>query len=171
VLFRSVAQLKRSEIINKISAIFDTLEFKTDTIYRSELHKAQMFGLALGLKTIGHKSVVIDPDVNACEECLKNKGKMIDLQYVTIEQVPGFHPYCSCSLKPVNQSKSDSEDALTAKEERCVLQVKKQLRKKFPGRSSEDIKISAIKICRASLNNESDTEKLVQSFKEEDFDV
>jgi hypothetical protein len=166
-----MAQLKKSEILTKISAIFEAIEFKTGTVYRSELRKAQMFGLALGLKVAGHKSVTIVPGAHACEECFKNKNVTIDLQYVIIEQIPGFHPDCSCDLKPtnINPSESDSRDDLTAKEERCVLQVKQQLRKKFPGRSHEEIKVSAIKICRSAINNESETEKLIQSFNEEDF--
>lgn len=165
-----IGELDQKNLISKVSAVFDAVEFRTETVHRSELHKANMFGLALGLRAAGFAEAGIQTNEGACEECINNKDLTIDLNYVTIDQVPGLHPNCTCSLKPIQPNQEeDSIQDLTAKEERCVKRVKSQLRKKFPGRSAENIKVSAIRICRASVGDESTTDELVEKFKEEDF--
>lgn len=64
---------------------------------------------------------------------------------------------------------SKTED-LTAKEERCVLRVKAQLRKDHPDWDAKRVKVSAIKICRASIDwNPTSQEIMDLAVELEDF--
>jgi hypothetical protein len=172
-LHGQIDELKTEEIITKLIAIFDALEFRTDLVYNAELRKAYTLGLAIGFKAAGFTQAQLDVEGTACEECKNNQDLTFDLEYITIDELPGLHPNCHCTIKPIHNNSEDFiQQDLTAKEERCVIRVKKQLRSKFPARSAEAIKVSAIKICRAAINKtDEEVDGMVEKFTEEDFNV
>jgi hypothetical protein len=96
-----------------------------------------------------------------CVECNKFDGKPLNLEHLSVTDLPPWHDNCECqlSLYPVPTSTqlldffadSNEEEDLTAKEERCVISVKRDLIKRHPTWSEGRIKSSAIAICRAAF--------------------
>ena len=81
----------------KIINAFDALRFRSRFIYSSEKNKAFNYGIAFGLRTLGHKEASIFIHDDACDEC-RLRNKKVPLDYVTMEDIPGFHSNCSCYL-------------------------------------------------------------------------
>jgi len=74
------------------------LRFRSRFIYNSERNKASNYGKLRAVKQLGHKEVEVVASEGACDDCLKNAGKINTLE-LNIDTIPGFHPNCSCTLK------------------------------------------------------------------------
>jgi len=102
---RLIARLKLSLSFNddiddkkfKLIKIFDALRFRSRFIYNSELNKATNYGLALGLKKLGHMEAHVYIHASACDIC-KNHSTIVSLEHVLVSDLPGYHPNCECYL-------------------------------------------------------------------------
>jgi len=83
-----------------ISLAFDALRYRCKFVYRSECNKAHNYGAVRGLKKLGHAECNIVASSNACETCKRAAG-LVKLEHVTIDDVPGFHPNCTCRVERV----------------------------------------------------------------------
>jgi len=69
----------------------------------------------------------------------------------TLECPPGFVLDKKLKLCVPESPTSQAQQKLSPKVERCVLEVKKSLRKKRPKMKDKDLKSSAIAICRSRI--------------------
>lgn len=87
-----------SELEMYVSSVFDSLRFRSTTIYVSERVKAYNYGVLIGLQKRGiEKAKVINNEVG-CEECQRH-NESIPLLNATINDIPGFHPNCKCVIE------------------------------------------------------------------------
>lgn len=142
-----------------INSALDSFAFRANFLDRTVKRQAQTYGQAIGLLLDGYEHAYIfrtpkDDDAE-CVECDKIHSKRISLEYLSITDLPPWHDNCECQLslypEPTNAQllDLDEEEDLTAKEERCIIRVKRDLIKRHPTWSEGRIKSSAIAICRA----------------------
>jgi hypothetical protein len=86
------------ELISKTRAIFDSFEFRTRFIEDVEIRKAFNFGEVIGQRDLGIQSLYVYSDEGTCEIGNALKGKQIQLENITLEDVPPFHAKCSYRL-------------------------------------------------------------------------
>ena len=92
---------EKEEREKKISNIFDALRYRSRYIYASEKNKARNYGRARGIRRLGFTQAEIYVHSDACDICQAHE-KIIDLENVIIDEVPGWHPLCRCRVgKPV----------------------------------------------------------------------
>jgi len=91
-------ELPPDQVGTYLSAIFDSLRFRSSLIYRSERAKAYNYGVLIGLQKRGVKKArVISHDGN-CDECQEHM-KTIELHNASIHDIPGFRPNCKCVIE------------------------------------------------------------------------
>jgi hypothetical protein len=146
-----------------IRSALDSFAFRADFLDRTVKRQARVYGQAIGYLLMGYDYAYTfrspkEEDVE-CPACDEFNGKRFSLEHLTASDLPPWHDNCECkiSLHPEPTAKqmldfTDGEEDLTAKEERCVMSVKTDLRKRHPTWSNERIKTSAIKICRAAAS-------------------
>lgn len=82
----------------KVSSVFDALKFRSRFIYNSERKKARNYGVLRGLRKLGYtEAEIIEGSVDSCELCKSLVGQ-INIENTTIEDIPGFHPNCTCTI-------------------------------------------------------------------------
>jgi hypothetical protein len=88
----------------KIASVFDALKFRSRFIYNSERNKARNYGILRGLRKLGYiEGEIVVGSNDSCELCKSLVGP-IGIENATIEDVPGFHPNCTCTIvKPQEQ--------------------------------------------------------------------
>lgn len=146
-----------------IRSALDSFAFRADFLDRTVRRQARVYGQAIGYLLRGYDSAYFfrspkEEDVE-CSTCDEFNGKRFNLEHLTVTDIPPWHDNCECKLslypEPVSAQLLDSMDSdgedLTAKEERCVMSVKTDLRKRHPTWSSERVKSSAIAICRSKF--------------------
>ena len=87
----------KDEREKKISNIFDALRYRSRFIYNSEKNKARNYGRARGIRKLGFSQAEIFVHADACDIC-QAREKFIDLEYINIDEVPGWHSNCRCSF-------------------------------------------------------------------------
>lgn len=164
-LKRNVTNDDPAELVRTTRAVFESLAYRTDFIEDVEVRKAKSYGEAIGIRDtdggvtiLGHKS----SNKDSCATCTTKGNEEIDSRYVTLDDVPPYHANCNCFLvSPIFDTIKDSfeteiledldEDLEDATLEECVLSVKKSLKKRNPGWSSDKIKSSAYAICNSRM--------------------
>ena len=73
------------------------MKFRTRFIYNSEKNKAYNYGAVQGLRKLGYNVAEVVSADDSCQECKDAEG-LVDLFAMTIEDVPGFHPNCTCTV-------------------------------------------------------------------------
>jgi len=86
----------------RVSAVFDALKFRSRFIYNSEKNKARNYGIINGLAKLGHKEADITYDEGSCDLCKERAGR-ISTKHITIDDIPGHHPNCTCSIIAVEE--------------------------------------------------------------------
>lgn len=123
-----------------VAAALDSLRFRTNFIYESEKNKAYNYGMALGHRSLGYDYVIpliYDEECHICGEYTD----VIPLMGVSLMDVPSFHPMCNCTIAAFDAKKMD-------KYERCVLHLKRSLRRSHPNWGDKKIKSVAYGTCR-----------------------
>lgn len=146
-----------------IRAALDSFAFRANFLDRTVKRQARVYGQAIGLLLRGYDYAYYfrtpkEEDVE-CVECDKFHGQRFNLEHLTVTDIPPWHDNCECQISLYPEPKDSElldfmdleEEDLTAKEERCVLAVKPDLRKRHPTWSGERVKSSAIAICRAKF--------------------
>lgn len=85
---------------DKVNSVFNALRFRSRFLYDNERSKAYSLGIARGLLADGYTQAEIAVLPGACENCQARKG-LIELENLTLESVPGFHPSCRCRIRKV----------------------------------------------------------------------
>ncbi|MAE81789.1 MAG: hypothetical protein CMB80_03555 [Flammeovirgaceae bacterium] len=86
------------EMTAKTRAIFDSFEFRTRFIEDVEIRKAFNFGEVIAQRDIGIQSLYVYSENGTCEMGNALKGKQVQLENITLEDVPPFHAKCSYTL-------------------------------------------------------------------------
>lgn len=151
----------------KIRSVFNALKYRTDFMVDVELRKAYNWGVLIRSKLAGAEGVrfVHGPKSDAsCKLCLQNSNDILRLDSLSFEDVIPTHASCSCSPELIStisdrtrpqdgtslgQKSSIWEDS--ARLERCITKVKRQLKAKNPKMSNKTITSKAWAICRTSL--------------------
>lgn len=81
----------------KVVSVFDALKFRSRFIYNSERNKARNYGIMRGLRKLGYIEAEIVNYADSCELCKSLAGR-IDITNATIDDVPGHHPNCTCTI-------------------------------------------------------------------------
>lgn len=93
----------KEEREKKISNVFDALRYRSRFIYNSEKNKARNYGRARGIRKLGFAQAEIYVHADACDICQAHE-KIIDLENILIDDVPGWHSNCRCVVgKPVRK--------------------------------------------------------------------
>jgi len=82
----------------KLSTSFDSLRFLCRFIYDTELKRSLNYGLCFGLRELGHKQANVLISNENCDIC-GTQDTVIELDAVTIYDVPGYHSNCKCTIK------------------------------------------------------------------------
>lgn len=83
----------KEERERKITNVFDALRYRSRFIYASEKNKARNYGRARGIRRLGYRQAEIYIHADACDTC-KAREKLVNLENIIIDDVPGFHPNC-----------------------------------------------------------------------------
>jgi hypothetical protein len=104
-----IASLKRNvtvdveDISSTTRAVFDAVQFRTKFIEDVETHKAKNLGIALAVRDRGDTGLAsfIDnvEDKTPCAKCTGRGGIVVDLQFITLDDVPPYHAGCNCTFK------------------------------------------------------------------------
>lgn len=140
-----------SDYSSAIHGVFDTLRYRLDFAWDTEAGKAFSLGRLLVLKVNGKEKVVHHSDSVGCDECRALINKPLSITHITLDEIAPHHPNCRCDFDGLDVSSKDEDLGDGAKLERCVLQVKQQLREKHPSWSDDKVKSSAYAICNTSL--------------------
>jgi hypothetical protein len=89
----------------KLISIFDALKFRSRFIYNSERNKARNYGKMRGLAKLGQTEVEIVNGEDPCEICQGLAGKM-NIENATIDDIPGFHSNCTCTVVRVKSQEN-----------------------------------------------------------------
>jgi hypothetical protein len=81
----------------KVTSVFDALKFRSRFIYNSERNKARNYGVLRGFRKLGYPQAEIVDHADSCELCKSLAGR-VDIENATIEDVPGYHPNCTCTV-------------------------------------------------------------------------
>ncbi len=81
----------------KVISVFDAMKYRSRFIYNSERNKARNYGIMRGLKKLGYTEAEIVDYEDSCELC-KDLAGPIDITNATINDVPGHHPNCTCTI-------------------------------------------------------------------------
>jgi len=87
-----------SELEMYVSSVFDSLRFRSTSIYISERVKAYNYGVLIGLQKRGIGKAKVINNETGCEECQRH-NESIPLLNATINDIPGFHPNCKCVIE------------------------------------------------------------------------
>jgi len=103
---RIASNFDRDDTLNiqkiKMISVFDALRFRSHFIYNSERNKARNYGMIRGLRKLGETEAEIINSEEPCELCIGFAGK-ISTENATIDDVPGFHPNCTCTIVRVKR--------------------------------------------------------------------
>lgn len=86
-------------IIGAVQKIYKSLSFRFDFILRTEKRRAFLYGKALGMKNERHNILTVVTSSGACEDCMKQKGDVINLDSVRLNDMPVVHDNCSCDFE------------------------------------------------------------------------
>jgi hypothetical protein len=89
----------------KVVSVFDALKFRSRFIYNSERNKARNYGILRGLRKLGYFEADLVDHADSCELCKSLAGR-IDITNATIDDVPGFHPNCTCTIVQVERQEN-----------------------------------------------------------------
>lgn len=131
--------IPKSELVSNISELFDKMEYRLRFFDTTERDRGNNIGRAFGLKQKG--KLLAGVSINdKCPECME-QDNLISIESIIPEDIPPSHSNCSCKVHEVD---------FTKEEERCILNVKRQMRATNPDMSIQEINSSAIATCRAS---------------------
>ena len=107
---RRINKVQVSNISNMLAAInneaklaLDSLAYRVDLIYNTELEKSYNYGKMLGLKVAGTNQVMfITTKTDACEKCKSHANEKYDIITLGIHDIVPLHPNCKCSLMPAS---------------------------------------------------------------------
>lgn len=137
------------ELPNIVRAAFESVEFRTSYIEDIELQKARFLGESYGARASGLTQLTsLTNHDKACLSCSLKHNQPIDLNNISMDDLPPHHPGCNCKYDIVMAEEVDHllEDG---KLERCVLEVKRSLQKEHPDWTEDKIKSSSFAICQS----------------------
>ena len=91
-------ELSAETLIPKVRAVFNSYEFRTKFIEDVEIKKAFSFGELMGLKNSGVEKIFITSKDGTCEQGAHVRDKEINLNFISLEEIPPFHANCSYKI-------------------------------------------------------------------------
>jgi len=91
---RTIKSSDNSDILFKISGIFDALQYRLKFISTNQVYKAYNTGFARAARDSGFNEAYIVSDLG-CETCKSYQNKKVNL---LSGDLPPFHPNCTCRL-------------------------------------------------------------------------
>jgi len=88
------------EMVTEVRAVLESFKYRTDFISDVELGKARTYGQVIAYKDLGADrlfSVSVKSDTR-CSECAKWHKEALDINLLTIDDVPPYHANCDCHL-------------------------------------------------------------------------
>lgn len=138
-----------SECIEFLHSSFAVLSYRLDSVVSMESQKAYNYGKLLGISWLGFGQITHSTEVDStCNICNQYINKPLNIANISIDDIAPHHPNCVCDFHEI-KIEGDVQDG--KKLERCVSQVKSQLRTKHPGWKEEKVTSSAWAICQSSL--------------------
>ncbi|MCW4027317.1 MAG: hypothetical protein NWE76_07545, partial [Candidatus Bathyarchaeota archaeon] len=103
-------------------AAFDALEYRTSFIEDVEIRKANFLGRAIGMRDIGgvQKIQSYTEELFACDRCKGENLNEVELNTVTLDQLPPYHANCHCNITSVNVQKSVTDAKIDEPPEEVV---------------------------------------------------
>lgn len=86
-------------IIDQVQKIYRSLAFRFDFILRTEKRRAFLLGKALGMKNEDHTFATVKTSQGACEDCQKQKGNVLNLDHIRLDDMPVAHDNCGCDFE------------------------------------------------------------------------
>lgn len=86
------------DIVLNIRSALDSFRYRPFAIYDSKTKKAYWMGYALGKRDNGDIEASIKLSDNACSIC-RSRSLILNLKSFTINDIPAFHPECTCELE------------------------------------------------------------------------
>jgi len=80
------------DVLRELRVAFDTVRYRTDFIWNTELSKAYNFGRLLGIRFLNQYGFQLIAHPDSCEQCQMLDGRIILANNADIEDVPPFHP-------------------------------------------------------------------------------
>jgi hypothetical protein len=103
-----IASLKRNVTVDvedigaSTRAVFEAVQFRARFIEDVELRKAKNLGVAYGARDKGGFGFMsfahMKDDVEPCAKCMDRNGREINLNFVTLDDLPPHHAGCNCSF-------------------------------------------------------------------------
>lgn len=148
-----ISQIKERDI-SGIHDVFEALSYRLDFAWDLEKRKAKNYGRFLGARKDGFNLLVNSTEDTGCEECQNRAQKPVEIRFASMDDLAPHHAHCICETDFIHQEEEQKNETAEdgTKLERCVLQVKSQLRSKHPGWDDKKVKSSAYAICNASLS-------------------
>lgn len=97
---KNASSQSKEEILRKVSALFDLKKPYITGAVNASIAKAFNYGRAHGFKDMGHTEAYAKTDSKSeCDDCKGKHGNKIDLQTMTVEDIPPHHQNCTCSVE------------------------------------------------------------------------
>lgn len=105
-IFSNIERYTKTRIFTKdaiyIESIFDFFMFRAKLIDSSHIVRAYNYGLASGYRVNGFKKIVsVHQSDNVCRICKEHPLNYKDSDVIIYEELPPFHPNCSCKMTRV----------------------------------------------------------------------
>jgi SPP1 gp7 family putative phage head morphogenesis protein len=88
----------QNEFIKQLHIAFDTVRYRIDFIWDSEIRKSYNYGKVLGMRFLNSNEFTYVANANACESCLSIAGKTFNSHSTTIDDVIPHHSNCKCEF-------------------------------------------------------------------------
>jgi len=90
-----------SQYLDETQLALDSLAYRADLIYRTEIEKAYNFGKLLAYRNEGVTTVEIVPLATACDKCKAAASKTYQVRDIDLASIVPLHPNCHCQLMRV----------------------------------------------------------------------
>ena len=88
-------KLKEEDDVNKIRAIFESMEYRIRFMLEFVLPKTYWYSYLKTGNALKYKTATVDFDGS---DDAKNHSKTIDLNNINMDDIPPYHPFCDCSI-------------------------------------------------------------------------
>lgn len=144
-----------SNVANMVRSTFQSFTYRMKALESTEFSKAVNAGMVFAkLDSNEVREWSSTCKNNQCLVCNEQCKYQLDIEDVTMDMIPPFHPNCVCELKAntmTAQNAAEIERPDGEKMDRCVDGVKASLRKRYPRWSQQKVESSAFAICTSRL--------------------
>jgi hypothetical protein len=93
----------KSDIIQELHISFDSIRYRVNLIWDTEIRKAYYFGRVIGMRFLNKYAIELQAAIDSCEKCKVLNGKIIPIKFATIDDIPPLHPHSRMTFRVIEE--------------------------------------------------------------------